>query len=438
MAHLKVLRKRRAFVALALAALWTTVIVLGAAYGFWRPLIAARGDSQAFARAAAATIDRDLVGNTAFVLLDDGKVVAEHFASQGAPVTSDTVFQLASLSKWVAAWGVMALVEDGKIDLDAPVETYLTRWHLPSGSYDSRGVTVRRLLTHTAGLKDDLGYTGFGDPSEVQCLEDSLTRAADPRPGADGIVRVGQEPGVSWRYSGGGFTLLQLLIEEVSGQSFSDYMRDRILRPLDMTHSGYSLADVDPRELALSYDSDGTTSPFRSFTALAAASLYSTATDMGLFLAAHQPGPFGEPVGRGVLSPETVAKMRTLQVRRFGLPIWGLGTMLYAADGQGSYVIGHEGGNAPAVTTTARFNPSTGDGLVILQTGRPALPVRLGADWIRWQTGRTDLVALRHHAPVYLALVLAGWLLIGLGAAVPASRWGRRIAVKLHGPRSAN
>ena len=151
------LRTRRAFVALALAALWTTIVVLGAAYGFWRPLIAVRGDSQTFARAAALTIDRDLVGNTAFVLLDNGKVVAEHFASQGAPVTRDTVFQLASLSKWVAAWGIMALVEDGRIDLDAPVETYLTRWHLPSGSYDARGVTVRRLLTHTAGLTDDLG-----------------------------------------------------------------------------------------------------------------------------------------------------------------------------------------------------------------------------------------------------------------------------------------
>jgi CubicO group peptidase (beta-lactamase class C family) len=215
-------------------------------------------------------------------------------------------------------------------------------------------------------------------------------------------------------------------------------MRDRILRPLDMTQSGYSLSDVDPSELALSYDSDGTASPFRSYTALAAASLYSTATDMARFLAAHQPGQLGEPVGRGVLLPDTVAMMRTVQARRFGLPIWGLGTMLYAADGQGSYVIGHEGGNAPAVTTTARFNPSTGDGLVILQTGRPELPVRLGAEWIRWQTGRTDIVALRHYAPVYLALVLAGWLLIGLGAAVLASRWVRRIAVKLHGSRSAN
>ena len=119
-------------------------------------------------------------------------------------------------------------------------------------------------------------------------------------------MRVGQEPGAGWRYSGGGFTLLQLVIEEVSGQSFSDYMRDRILRPLDMTHSGYSLADVDPRKLALSYDSDGTASPFRSYTALAAASLYSTATDMARFLAAQQPGPLGEPVGRGVLSPGTV------------------------------------------------------------------------------------------------------------------------------------
>ncbi|CAA9425454.1 MAG: Beta-lactamase class C-like and penicillin binding proteins (PBPs) superfamily [uncultured Rubellimicrobium sp.] len=183
-------------------------------------------------------------------------------------------------------------------------------------------------------------------------------------------------------------------MEEVTGQGFADYMRDHVLRPLGMRNSDFALEDVDAGYLALSYDGEGAAAPFRHYTALVAASLYSTADDMARFVAAHHSGQNGEPVGREVLRPETVIAMRVIEARRFGLPIWGLGTILYAPDGQGSFVIGHEGGNAPAVTTTARFNPATGDGIVVLQTGRPELPARIGAEWVRWQTGRSDIVVL--------------------------------------------
>jgi hypothetical protein len=114
--------------------------------------------------------------------------------------------------------------------------------------------------------------------------------------------------------------------------------------------------------------------------------------------------------------------MRTVQARRFGLPIWGLGAMLYAPDGEGSFVIGHEGGNAPAVTTTARFSPATGDGIVVLQTGRPELPARLGAEWVRWQTGRADIVVLGQRTTAILLVLAGGWGAILASAAVLGSR----------------
>jgi CubicO group peptidase (beta-lactamase class C family) len=85
----------------------------------------------------------------------------------------------------------MTLVEDGRLDLDTPVQTYLTRWSLPESEFGNDGVTVRRLLSHTAGLTDGLGYAGFAPGIEVQALTDSLTRAADASPGADGRVLVG-------------------------------------------------------------------------------------------------------------------------------------------------------------------------------------------------------------------------------------------------------
>jgi CubicO group peptidase (beta-lactamase class C family) len=71
-------------------------------------------------------------------------------------ISTDTIFQVGSVSKMVSAWGAMKLVDEGKIDLDAPVEKYLKRWHLPESRYGSEGVTLRRILSHTAGSSSDI------------------------------------------------------------------------------------------------------------------------------------------------------------------------------------------------------------------------------------------------------------------------------------------
>ena len=94
-------------------------------------------------------------------------------AESEEPVTGRTVFNIGSISKSVAAWGLMRLVESEEIELDAPVERYLTRWHLPESEFDSRGVTLRRLLSHTAGLSLH-GYPGFepGERLPVACIRE--------------------------------------------------------------------------------------------------------------------------------------------------------------------------------------------------------------------------------------------------------------------------
>ena len=220
------------------------------------------------------------------------------------PVTSQTVFQVASISKSVAAWGVMTLAEQGQIDLDAPVERYLTRWHLPaadSGVYDSE-VTTRRLLSHTAGLSLH-GYPGFDpDSGPLPTLEANLSGATN---GA-GDVHVAFRPGTRWEYSGGGFTILQLLVEERSGKSFVDYMRQAVLEPLGMHSSSYDWLPGLRARTAVAYDRAGRRLPNYRFTELAAAGLYTTAEDLGRFVAAGLTGPHGEPPGRGLLRPETI------------------------------------------------------------------------------------------------------------------------------------
>lgn len=369
---------------------WTVALVGGTVLGVWREPIAPRGDTRAFLEAVVTRIDEEHEGNVAFALLERGQPVATHFVSVGQPVDEDTRFQVASLSKWITAFGVMTLVEADKLDLDAPVSRYLTRWKLPPSEFDNEGVTVRRLLSHTAGLTDGLGYAGFAPGERLQTLEESLTRAADAAPGRSGIVRVGREPGTTFAYSGGGYTLVQLLVEEISGQPFDAFMKAAVFEPLGMDGSTFRL-EPDARNVAEFFDGNGVPAPHLRYTALAAASLYTTTADLTRFLAAHVSGPDGAPPGRGVLRPETLERMRRPHAQRFGVDLWGLGTILYAPNGAGGHLIGHDGSNEPAINTSARLDPATGDGIVILESGNRWLATTLAGEWVFWRTGRVDL-----------------------------------------------
>jgi CubicO group peptidase (beta-lactamase class C family) len=396
---------------------WTAALLGASAIGRWQWSIAApRGDTMAFATAAQAVIERKNRGNVAFALLHKGRIVAEHFASIGAPVDRDTLFQAASISKWVAAWGVMKLAEEGRIDLDAPVSMYITRWRLPDGRFDESQVTVRRLLSHTAGLTDGLGYGGFAPGEPVQTLEASLTRAADASYGADGRVRVGARPGERFQYSGGSYALLQLLIEEVTGEPFNVYMQRAVMRPLGMTRSTYVLS-ADAQNVAQSFDS-GSEAIYYRFSALAPASLHTSTADMARFLQAHVPGANGEPAGRGVLRPETLEEMRRPHVYIFGGAIFGLGTMLYAPNNAGGFVIGHEGGTAPAINTSARIDPASGDGIVLLETGHSRLAANIANEWVSWNTGSESYLMILADLQRALPVLLGGWIAIAAGAII--------------------
>ena len=393
--------------------LWTALVVFGTLQGWFRQPLAPAENVRAFMDAAVDEIDANRRGNVAFVLIENGQIYDEYFASVGEPVDGDTLFQVASLGKWITAFGVMALVEEGKLDLDVPVSRYLTRWQLPDSQFDNNGVTVRRLLSHTAGLTDGLGYAGFRPGTEVQTLEDSLTRAADASPGADGRVRVGHAPGSEWQYSGGGYTLLQLLIEEVTDESFEAYMQRTVFKPLGMSRSTFQIDVNNASNLAVLYDLDGTPAIHNRFTSLAATSLYTTTSDLTRFIQAHLPGPAGEPVGRGVVTAETLKQMRQPHASQMGFDIWGLGTILYAPNGAG-FVIGHDGNNEPAINTTARLNPETGDGIVILETGNELLATTLAGEWVFWQTGKLDLLMVTLVANRTMTMIVAGWLVIVL------------------------
>ena len=322
--------------------------------------------------------------------IKNGVVEYEKFYSAGKPVDRNTVFQVSSLSKWISAFGIVKLVEDGKLDLDSPVSNYLTRWHLPPSEFNNEEVTVRRLLSHTAGLTDGLGYSGFETGTPVQSLEGSLTKASDADEGISGAVSVGIKPGTEFNYSGGSYTLLQLIVEEVSDQSFASFMKESVFEPLGMIHSTYVWDDSVSYSLAEFYNLDSTKSKHYRYASLAATSLYTSLSDLELFFQAHLEGKKGETIGRNVIKPEMVKMMREPHAQSMGADIWGLGTMLYAGIEGSDFIIGHDGKSTPPINTAIRLNPRTGDGIIILETGHPIIATKLASEWVFWKIGKVD------------------------------------------------
>jgi len=404
---------------IAVLILWAVFVGAGTREGWWRPLPAPRGDTAGFIAAAKTRFNAESKGDIAMALLKDGRVAGTLYLSHGRPVDGRSLFQVASMSKWITAIAVMRLVEQGRIDLDAPVSRYLKRWKLPPSKFDNNGVTVRRVLAHVAGLTDGLGYLGFAPNAKPQSLPQSLTHAADAQPGADGIVRVGIAPGDTWRYSGGGYTMLQMMIEDVTGRPFNDYMRATVLGPLGMTHSTF--VNPDPAHLAEVYDANGHETYYRRFTALAAASLFTSVEDMTRFLQAQLAGK------TSALKPETFALVRQPMAHIYGIPVWGLGNLLYAPNGKGGFVIGHDGNNAPGINTTARIDPANGDGIVVLSSGNPQLASEIGGDWIFWHTGVVGFLTINRELSRTLTILAIGAGFILLASGIVFFRGHRRV-----------
>ena len=126
-----------------------------------------------------------------------------------------------------------------------------------------------------------------------------------------------------------------------------------------------------------------------------------------------------------MLTASTLEQMRKAHASQMGAEIWGLGTMLYAPNGAGGFVVGHDGSNEPAINTAVRLNPATGNGIVILETGNRLLATRLAGEWVFWETGNLDFLTVTMEARRMFKVIAAGWIVILVGALVMAWR-GRR------------
>ena len=383
--------------------IWTAFIGFGFIDGYLLKPITSKNTTEAFIKATKEKIDNEFVGNLALVLIENGKVSKDFFFSIDKPVNKNSSFPVASISKWVTSFGVLKLVEEGKLDLDKPIDNYLTRWHLPKSEFDNKKVTARKLLSHSSGLIDNLGYGGFAQNKKVQTIEESLTKASDAY--SDGIAIVGYEPGSRYMYSGAGYTILQLLIEEISGQSFQEYMTQEVFEPLKMENSTFVLADKPSIELVQVFKDDGTTREARKFTALAAASLHTSTSDLSKFLIANVSN-------NSVLNNKTILEMSKPETFINDFPIYGLGPHLYSQGNETSKIIGHDGSGNNALNTAARIDLNSKDGIIVLETGSRDMASSLADEWLFWKAGIADYVVMQRNKSYLLNLLIICYVII--------------------------
>ena len=203
----------------------------------------------------------------------------------GTKVTPDTLFQAASISKPVAAMAVLKAVQDGRFSLDQDVNTILTSWKVPASEATAKQpVTLRGLLSHTSGTDDGFGFPGYKPGAPVPSLVQILDGAP---PSNVGKVIVARPPLTAFKYSGGGITLVQLLMTDALKRPFDAMMRDTVLTPLGMTHSAYEqpLSAERDRHAARAHDRTGAArdAKWHVYPELAAAGLWTTSPDLARF-----------------------------------------------------------------------------------------------------------------------------------------------------------
>ncbi|MGW8267470.1 MAG: serine hydrolase domain-containing protein [Longimicrobiales bacterium] len=263
------------------------------------------------------------VPGASVAVLDGGRIAwAKGYgvkdAVTGEPVTPETLFQAASISKPVAATAALRLVDEGLLELDTPVNNYLRGWKIPENNFTRENpVTMKHLLSHTGGLTVH-GFPGYAIgadvPSTVEVLDGSGPSNTDS-------IRVDTVPGSLWRYSGGGYTILQKLLEDVTGEAFPRVLREKVLDPVGMSLSGYE-QPIPPEKAtyaASSHLSDGTggDGKWHIYPEMAAAGLWTNPTELAMLAMELQASYHGEE-GR-VLSPEMTRAMFTPVLGGYGL-----------------------------------------------------------------------------------------------------------------------
>jgi CubicO group peptidase (beta-lactamase class C family) len=210
-------------------------------------------------------------------------------------VTTETLFEPGSISKTLNAVGILKLAQEGKLDLNTDINTYLKSWKFPYDSLSNgKKITLTHLLTHTAGLTVH-GFPGHGLNDPQPTIYQVLNGEA---PSFTPAVRSMYEPGLRYEYSGGGTSISQVILTDMTGEPYDTWMYNNVLKPIGMVNSTYAQPpSLDKQRVcATAYRSDGSAlvDRFHMYPEQAAAGLWMTPTDLANYIIDMQHAYKGE------------------------------------------------------------------------------------------------------------------------------------------------
>lgn len=277
------------------------------------------------------------------------------------PVDVFTLFQCASISKPVTAAAALRMAEQGKFDLDADINDYLQLWKLPENRFTrEKKVTLRHLVSHTGGLTVH-GFPGYRVGEKVPTLIEILDGSG---PANTGAIRVDKTPGGDFRYSGGGYCIMQQMMIEATNKEFPEVMKELALEPLGMKQSTFE----HPLPVDLAYKAATGHRPYtgdmvegsrHTYPEMAPAGLYSTASELAEFWIELSKAYHGK--SERLLSEDMAQTMLTTVSGRFGLGV-------AIKDNGGEVYIGHGGWNE-GFSSEAGIHRDNGYGVVVLTNG---------------------------------------------------------------------
>lgn len=271
-------------------------------------------------------------------------------------VTSQSTFQAASLSKPVTALALMSLVDEGRVALQHPANSYLRAWRIPQDEADDGPVTIGQLLSHTSGLGPQ-SYPGLDRGTSPPTLGQILDGA--PEAYCDPVAPISESG--SYGYSGGGYMVLQALIEDVSGSAFEAFMQTQVFDRAGMEHSTFQIRDgADGAAIGHDWQGSPIVNGWADYPQAAAAGLWSTPTDLARLMTAY--GRSYHDAHDQFLRAES-ARMMAREV------VSGMGLGFGVEGANGTLRLSHAGWTL-GYRSFLLFYPETGNGVVIMTNGQ--------------------------------------------------------------------
>ncbi len=327
-------------------------------------------------------MERYAIPGVAVAIVDKGETAwlkAYGYADleNGRLMTTNTPCRVQSISKSLTAWGIMKLVENEMIDLDSPAVDYLGGWEFPPSDYQTNEITVRQLLSLSAGMPLGDVITTYEPDQTMPGLDEALYKTA---------VAI-NDPGAAFYYSNVSINLLELIIENITGRDFAEYMAEEILLPLGMTQSSFNWRDDFDPPVPVGYDLSGNPKAVYVYPEKASGGLFASVEDLAAFVAAGMTGDYIKNLG--ALKAETIELLYQPEVSISGFyslafDAYGLGHMIEYLP-VGAVAVSH-GGQGSGVMSHYHSIPEEGAGIVILTNSQRSWPffAYILTDWVEW------------------------------------------------------